>query len=565
MLKEIDPNNELSNEEKIAKINSALRGYNDSIKATSSFAKNRKVFEVNPETNAYYKDSSQALADYITSMNKAIQTRKFFGKDVKNIDESIGAYTKELTDNDLISAENEVEVKEILTSLFNQKGTSGIVSEAKNFIYIETMANPMSAVTQIGDFAWSLYENGIFNTIAGVGKSVFSKNKIKKEDLGITRIAQEFESESKTSKLLTRLFKVVGLEKIDTLGKETFINANFKKLQNQAKNMKNNPKSKEAVDFYTKLKNIFGDSFYDVAEDLTNNKLSDNVKYLLFNEISNYQPISLAEMPQNYLTSGNGRIFYQLKTYSIKQLDVFRNECFRQFRSNPKQAVQNLVKLTFYVVALGMTADKAKGFLMGREFDFEDSMLDNILRLALFSRYQLDQSNRNGIGKTVLSSIIPPSTALDDLYKDVKDKEFYSGEKHLYEARSIKSIPVAGKLYYWWFGGGKKYKNTEIKAKYKKLYKEGKKEEIRKLDNKLQSRIINKYTTKDIKTVHKKTKESLLSDYKKDFEYAIKNKDSAKIQKIKNQMKKSGFKGYEISKAFLDSRKKVVKKRLERK
>ena len=51
LLKEIDPDNTLSAEEKIEKINIALKGHNGAINANSSFSKNRKISEITKELN----------------------------------------------------------------------------------------------------------------------------------------------------------------------------------------------------------------------------------------------------------------------------------------------------------------------------------------------------------------------------------------------------------------------------------------------------------------------------------------------------------------------------------
>lgn len=625
-LKELDPKGTMSNEDKITKINSILKGYNGGITASSSFSKARKVAEITKETNQFYKDSKNALVDYISSMNNAIMVREFFGgenaevkelrtslrrkrgtlKDIKdrtpeeakskeigkaqnrlaslnvqlealqkkkdktdeevsrleeledkqtsakryvgklyretaeetkarliedkkaeikeieeelentasekNLENSVGAYVKGLIDVGLISPSQEVEVRQILEARFNQRGTHGLVQDVKNIGYIFTMGNPFSTITQIGDFAFTLYKNGVFNTMLGIQKAL-SSNKISREELGINKIAQEFESDSKTSKLVDKVFKIVGLNKIDSLGKESFINASFNRLQNEAKQAINNPQSKEATKFYNYLNSVFGKETYGVMQDLNNGEVTDNVKYLLFSEISDFQPISLAEMPEAYLRSGNGRIFYMLKTYSIKLLDVYRNEVFKQFKKNPKEGLENLIRLTFLVSMLGVGADTLKDFLMGREINLEETFIDNILKIAMFSKYQVDKSKREGIGRVIMSSIIPPSNVIDDLQKDITDEKFRTGEKGLNELRSIKNIPVLGKAVYWWFGGGLKTKEKELtkiyKDKYIKALQKKDHKEILKISKELNKKNISPQKRKEIYSKARK-------EYKKD-------------------------------------------------
>lgn len=561
LLKEVDPNNTLSDDEKLEKINIALKGHNGAINANSSFVKNRKITEITKDLNRYYKDSKMALVDYITSMNNAIQTRKFFGKGDK-LDESIGAYTRDLLEQGIISPNEEVKLKQILKARFNQKGIEGFVQDAKNIGYIFSMGNPFSAITQIGDFAFTLYRNGIFNTMVGLKKSL-SGNKISREDLGISKIAQEFESDSKTSKLVDKVFKLVGLEHIDSLGKETFINGALNRLQNEAKEAIANPKTSKTAKFYNNLRTIFGDESYEVLQDLSKGNVTDNVKYLLFSEISDFQPISLAEMPEVYLTSGNGRIFYMLKTYSIKLIDVYRNEVFRQFKTNPKLGLQNLIRLTFFVSLLGVGADGLKDLLMGREFDFEATFLDNILKLAMFSEYKLGESKKEGIGKSALALMLPPTNVLDDLYKDVLDEKLYSGEKPISKMRTFRNVPAIGKLYYWWFGGGLDVKEKEFKQNRKKDYIKSFKNKDKDLFKSTTKKILDKgYSPKETKKFIKNSRNEYLKPYKQDMKLAFAHKDKDGVKKAMQKMKNDGIPESErkkIYKQVIDNYMKTIK------
>ena len=55
-------------------------------------------------------------------------------------------------------------------------------------------------------------------------------------------------------------------------------------------------------------------------------------------------------MPSVYLEAGNGRIFYMLKTFTLKVFDVFRNEVFHKIRTGNKaekiQGLKNLIRLS---------------------------------------------------------------------------------------------------------------------------------------------------------------------------------------------------------------------------
>ena len=537
-LREIDPYNTLSDEEKLAKINSALRGTNQAIKTTSSFTKGRKISSITKDLNRYYKDSRSALVDYITNMNNAIQVRKFFGKG-DNLDESIGSYTKNLLDNGLISPAEETELKEILKSRFTQHGVSGIVSDLKNIGYVSTMGNPFSAITQIGDLAFTLYRNGVWNSFLGLKQTVSRNNNITKEDLGISKIAQEFESDSKTAKLVDKTFKFVGLDYIDRLGKETYINASYQRLKQQADKAIFDGKVQKKSKFYNELHDIFGKDTTKVIKDLSSGRISENVKYLLFCDISDFQPISLSEMPQVYLTSGNGRIAYMLKTYSIKLVDVYRNEVFRQMKTNPKKAIGNLVRLTFYTAMLGVGADSLKDLLMGREINLGDTFLDNIFKLAMLSKYQVENFRKDGIGKALLSSALPPTNVFDDLYKDITDKKIYTGEKPVTNIKTIRNIPFAGKLYYWWFGAGKEVREKEFKANRKADYLRALKTGNPDLSQRSTDKLVKAgYDTKAINKIKKRAESKYSEPYENAYKKALQQQNYNKVRNIADKLER---------------------------
>lgn len=672
LLKEADPKNILTNEEKIKKVNTALKGYNGAISTRSSFTKGRKIDTITQELNKYYKDSKGALGDYINEMSNRINMMKFFGgepvevgelrkkihrrklsladfenkevskikqdmlvqtnasirskeaqieylkdkeklseeekakletleedagrlnrrksrlwkkspqeikeeeislrrKEIKELEKeldsiftkedresalnkSIGAYTKNLVDNEIISIKDEAKVKQILKARFNQRGVSGVIAELKNLGYIYTMGNPLSAVTQVADLSLSAYKNGFFDTALGIKKAI-GRKKITKKDLGIDKIAQEFETDSKTGKLVDKIFKLVGIENIDALGKETFINAAFERLKRQAQDSLSSKKN--ASNFNKYLETIFGKQAAEqVKKDLVNDVISRDVKYLLFSEISDVQPISLAEMPEIYLTSGNGRIAYMLKTYSIKLLDVFRNDVLIQMRTDPVRALRNFVRLSTFVVMANMGVDVLKDLIMGREIDLKPTFIDNILKLALLSKYQVDKSAKDGIGKTILANALPPSNIFDDLGKDLGDEKFRTGEKPITHLRTIKNIPVAGKLYYWWFGGGSEYKEKEkkriIKERYKNAYSGGgQREKLSKIEKYAQDKGLS---LKDIRELEKSGYDAYLKPYKNEMKAAISVKDKGKkVQRVMDKMEDKNISPIKIREIYLQA------------
>lgn len=440
---------ELTEDEKAEIVNSMIRGYGkEKIPLNKpGNIKERKILELTPEMNAFYKDSGVALTDYIRSMNDNIEARIFFGKE-KNLENSIGNYVARLVDDKIINPKDEESVRQILKAYFDKRGTRGIITGFKNFSYIATMGSPISAVTQIGDLAFSLYKNGFFGTV----KALSASDKLTKQDLGLDLIAEEFTDQSKSSKAVSAVFKMVGLDAMDAMGKEALINGAFNRLS--AKAGKNDP------ELASTLKRVFGEKGEDVMLDLKNKVPTDDVKYMLFSELADVQPIALTEMPEYYVKGGNMRLFYMLKSYTIKQFDVYRNEVFNSKKS-PSEKAKNAVKLAASLALMGVTADTIKDVLLGRPIDMNNTAVSNIFRLVGFSKWQFEKSKRDGLFETMLETILPPIPFIDDIYKDAMkftDKS-KRNDPDFDELRIWQRIPVVGKFYYWWFGGGQEISN----------------------------------------------------------------------------------------------------------
>jgi hypothetical protein len=325
-----------------------------------------RVFETVPKEYAkFYMDSDAALMQYVYSMTKKIETRKFFGKvpqrisalkttskrknaeliklnqladmsraenpeklvdyeeridrlneDLVIIDqkldeykhkndytENIGAYIDQMMMEGRVGKKDEKVVKDILTARFNEHGTTGIVNAYKNAAYIDPMGNFASAITQIGDLAWAMYvgkvwtPQGFVGTAKNLAKAVTGKSEITKEDLGFERIAQEFADGTTMSKAVSKVFKLVQLERIDTIGKEVLINNALDQYKAEARA---NPEA-----LAKKIKATFGNKSLDVVQEILAGVPSENVKMLLYSKVLDFQPAALPEMPEFYLKAGN--------------------------------------------------------------------------------------------------------------------------------------------------------------------------------------------------------------------------------------------------------------------
>jgi len=197
-------------------------------------------------------------------------------------------------------------------------------------------------------------------------------------------------------------------------------------------------------------------------DDLKNQRPSTNVKYLLFSRLADFQPITISEMPEYYAKGGNARIFYMLKSYSLKQIDVFHNKVFMDMKKNPKKSIGNLVRLATALAAMNASADVIKNVLLGRPTDLSDLTVDNILRLIGLNKWTIYKSRREGIGAAFIATILPPVPFVDDLYRDLSKKN----KPDVADMKIWNAIPVVGKFYYWWFGGGRQFLDKKKKSSF---------------------------------------------------------------------------------------------------
>jgi len=420
------------------------------------FTQQRKIEEIPEELMQFYASPEESLQHYIRKTINEIEKRKFFGGGYQknklgttNIEDSIGgliAKEKELGNID----KNRIdELKNLLRVRFNEGeiGTGPGTQLVKDVLYMETLGNPLSAATQIGDTFLATYKNGIKPVI----QSFLEKNKIRLDDYGFTEIAEEFASKSGLNKALNFTFKWTGFRGVDRIGKETILNSSLIKYTNQVKD------PKKAAQFREKWKVAFGDDVDNLMSDLQTGKVSDDVKMLLWHDLSDMQPVSLSEMPEKYLKMNQGRIMYMLKTFTIKQLDIIRRDVVQQIKTpgSRMEGVKNAAKYMAAFQAGGMTSDAVKSWMSGREYDMEDSVIENFWRMAGIGRYTATKMTEKPV-ETTAQLALPPVNIWDGMIQDIKDLivSTYDPEVEV-KGKSVKSLPIVGRLLYEHGMGGK--------------------------------------------------------------------------------------------------------------
>ena len=455
----------LSSTERSEVIDLTLRGYNmDPSGNKPRFLKPRTMRTVPPEQLQYYASPEESLSMYLRGSVDDIEKRKFFGKSVEESsggitdpDKSVGTFIDDELARGAIPAGKEADLTELLKSRFvgGAQSPNEVNSFLRNTGYMGTIANPISALTQLGDPAISAALKGFRNTIS----SMFGTKLVKLIDLGLENVlTKELGGDvSKTATALSKMLKGTGFATVDRLGKETYINASLKKATSLVKSKK----GEQA--FRKRQGKIYGDELEGLVADLKAGNVTDNVKLYLFNELADIQPIALSEMPQGYLDSPNGRILYMLKSFTLKMYDVVRREIVKEWtQGNKGTAIKNAGLLSGYLTVANTGIQTSKDMLLGREVRPEDlpsKSLWSLLGVLGYNKYTSERYlERGDVLGAVYNTLTPAAPIISAIW--TVGKELPKDDPNLEPA--LKGIPVVGPMLYNWFGGGAEKYNERL-------------------------------------------------------------------------------------------------------
>jgi hypothetical protein len=458
----------LSDKEGNDLMNSYLKGITPEGLKTPSAARTRVLDTVPDDLLEHYGSIEDMLTSYIDHAAHTINIRKFFGKHMQtnsdinaNGTDSVGSFVNELLNNGEIHMKDVERLKDLLGSRFGYKPSGELVQDTKNLFYMTRLGQFKAALTQLGDLGVASYANGIGNTIL----ALYRPAGVKLEDLGIRKIAEEFGTTSATANALNHVFKYSGFRAIDALGKRAHINGSLIKNKGLVKSAKGLEK------FKAKWQPMFGDETNNLVSDLQKGRITENVKLMLFNELSDVQPVSLLEMPRAYLNSPNGRLFYAMKTFTIKQLDLLRRDAISKIKSGngreKLEGMKNLMRYVMVVTPANMTAEQIKAFVSGQDVEYSDLVVSNLWKNFGLSDFLVQKIGTgkvaSAIAETVLSNpVTGMAETVDTVVKDLsKFGEKFDSLKFL---PAFAMNPGGGSVIYNLFGGGmEKYQEDQRK------------------------------------------------------------------------------------------------------
>ena len=375
------------------------------------------------------------------------------------IEGTLGQHIAELNAAGQLKLGDERKITNLARDRLNFQFTHpGLVKTATDIGYAFTIANPFSAVTQIGDLGFSSFFNGYYNTFSPAGKWKVTRDMVHLENPSV-----EFDRAGSGRDILSKLYTISGFAKMDGFGKTKLMSGYVKRMA------KLTPEQfAEAIHGYAR--HLQNPNTAEVHRDFVDGNITDDVKFLAFAALSDFQPVSMTEMPRGYINHPGARVFYMLKSFTIRQLDVFRREGINKIRKGVANQDGALVAagftalghLAFAMTMAGATADEIKQMMAGQSVDFSENLKNNLLKIMAMSRYHTDRmvEFRNGaLGDMVGDLLFSPP--IIDLVSSGYDTmgAIASGKKEVHkallESRLIAQFPVVGKFIYHHAGLGK--------------------------------------------------------------------------------------------------------------
>ena len=338
------------------------------------------------------------------------------------------------------------------------------------------MGNFGSAITQIGDQAFSFHFNGLGPTFrAWFDKTLpdfYTNFGLNSADIDLTN------SRDGLSKLLDVALTATGFKALDKFGKNTVMKGAFVRMQNLAKNNPSKllrelePRHGKAGANQIRNDLLSADPLTDAVEGEIWAKLLD-VQPAAASEMTITQTRAMALPPVAREAIGSA---YWLKTFTIKQWDVFL------YQSNGKiskahelwnkgdktgavksagEGLKGLTLLATWFGAMNAGTSLVKDTIYGRQTNLDELSADVAFRLMGISRYNVWRARREGTLKSAVEFFMPGTTAIDRAEKDLR--AIFTGETP--PAESIRGV-VGGDFYYWHFGGGREKTRKAIAKKY---------------------------------------------------------------------------------------------------
>ncbi|MHA2066561.1 MAG: hypothetical protein ACXABY_19490, partial [Candidatus Thorarchaeota archaeon] len=408
-----------------------------------------------------YEDPGAAMERYIYNAVSAIQTTRLMGSKFANVPEGLkvppaselGLLIQELRANGEISMEDaDGTVPDIFAMILSPMQVENMFFQlARTFGYGTLLVEFTSTLSQLYDLPFIMLDNGIFGTAV----AMFGP-RLKGDDFGIDtqQVSAEFASDSRVLEKAVRLgLRATGFTKLDQVMKETNLTANYNRYRKLARGYFKDRNSSNSKKFVAELTSM-GYSEQEQTQLIADLKKGDRdsayIRTLLFNKLSETQPLTKAEMALGIVGNPNLRFTVAMKSFMIKQLNFVRDRMVNEFidgvrtgdAKKIRKASNDIALLMTFMLLIGLPVDALKDFLAGRLGYMSDYLFNGVFRIAGVSRYTAYQARKEGVGQAAFDYVTPVAI---QQFVDMKSEvgRVARGERAITESKFVTLLPFS--------------------------------------------------------------------------------------------------------------------------
>lgn len=370
----------------------------------------------------------------------------------------------------------------------------------RDFVYAATIANPISTVTQMGEWFLNMHRYGVRANVGGTAVTLvdnlpkWMKDAFKYKDkgfslegLGLQNVSADLADPSKGvfGTLLNggvirgRLGRGVripgfmtlsGFRKADFMFKEGNMNAAWLKARRALKGRPSGTRKPSAA--YREFLKTAGPgrpaAELKTLEDaiLRGDKADPHVTLYIFQELAKTQPLTMSEMTPLYLKHPKARPFLFLKTFQLKQMETARRDTVRLLfgkdvsPQDRARGVYNAMTLATFFGGGTYGINEFKDWLLNRHTEYEGVRvpgtdielpvnMDNAFNAIFtttgpFTKYQVTQMGRErDLWENILNVARPPTPVIDNVFNYLQARLVKNNPKKASEElrKAIQHIP----------------------------------------------------------------------------------------------------------------------------
>ena len=408
-----------------------------------------------------YEDPAAAMERYIYNTVSAIQTTKLMGSKFANVPEGmkippaseLGLLIQDLKSKGEISIEDaDGTVPDIFAMILSPMQMENVYFQlARTFGYGTLLVEFTSTLSQLYDLPFIMLDNGVFGTAA----AMFGP-RLKGDNFGIDtqQVSAEFAGDNRVLEKAVRLgLKATGFTKLDQIMKETNLTANYNRYRKLSRGYfkdRNSVKSKKFIAELTAMGYSQQEQTQLIADLKKGNRDSAYIRSLLFNKLSETQPLTQAEMAMGIVGNPNLRFTVAMKSFMIKQLNFVKDRMIVEMidgvrtgdAQKIKKASKDIALLMTFMLMIGLPVDALKDFLAGRLGYMSDYLFNGVFRVAGISRYTAYQFKKEGAGQAAFDYVTPVAIQqFIDMTNEVG--RVSRGERAFTESKFITLLPFS--------------------------------------------------------------------------------------------------------------------------